>query len=109
VRLSLSIPDTLLPAAMEGRMDALRTALNRVGAPLSRRALDDAWHYCALMLWALGDNADPVAILDRAVAQRVLPTLLASAAPDALVMLPALLEGLPLSQSLLTQPVPVMM
>ena len=109
VRLNLSVPETPLPAAMEGRMDALRTALNRVGAPVSRRALNDAWRYCALMLWALGDSADPAAILDRAVAQRVLPPLLASAAPAALMTLPALLEGLPLCQSLLAQPVPVMM
>ncbi|MBQ2634441.1 MAG: hypothetical protein IJF88_07695 [Oscillospiraceae bacterium] len=108
-RLGFSVPEAPLPAAMEGRMDALRTALNRLGTPISRRALDDAWRYCALMLWALGDNADPIAVLDRAVAQRILPPLLASAAPAALVMLPAVLEGLPQSQSLLTQPLPVMM
>ena len=88
-------------------MDALRTTLNRLGVPVSRRALDDAWRYCALMLWALGDNADPVAILDRAVAQRILPAVLASAAPDALYALPSILEGLPMSQALLTQPVPI--
>ena len=106
-RLSLTVPEAPLPPAMEGRMDALRTTLNRLGVPVSRRALDDAWRYCALMLWALGDNADPVAILDRAVAQRILPAVLASAAPDALYALPSILEGLPMSQALLTQPVPV--
>jgi len=108
-RLSLTVPEAPLPAAMEGRMDALRTALNRLNVPVSRRALDDAWRYCALMLWALGDNADPVAILDRAVAQRILPAVLASAAPDALYALPSILEGLPMSQALLTQPVPITM
>jgi hypothetical protein len=76
---------------------------------VSRRALDDAWRYCALMLWALGDSADPLAILDRAVAQRILPALLAAAAPDALAAIPTLLEGLPQSQALLTQPLPVML
>ena len=106
--LNLAVPEAPLPAAVEGRMDALRTALNRLDAPVSRRALDDAWRYCALMLWALGDAADPIAVLDRAVAQRILPALLASAAPAALYALPSLLEGLPLSQSLLTQPLPVM-
>jgi len=60
------------------------------------------------MLWALGDAADPMAVLDRAVAQRILPTLLASAPARALYALPSLLEGLPLSQSLLKQPLPVM-
>ena len=106
-RLSLTVPEAPLPPAMEGRMDALRTTLNRLGVPVSRRALDDTWRYCALMLWALGDNADPVAILDRAVAQRILPAVLASAAPDALFALPSILEGLPMSQALLTQPVPI--
>ena len=107
VRLNLTVPEAPLPPAVEGRMDALRTTLNRLKVPVSRRALDDAWRYCALMLWALGDNADPVAILDRAVAQRILPAVLASAAPEALLHIPSALNGLPLSQSLLTQPVPV--
>ena len=106
-RLNLAVPEAPLPAPVEGRMDALRTALSRLNAPVSRRALDDAWRYCALMLWALGDAADPMAILDRAVAQRILPALLASAPSRALLALPALLEGLPLSQGLLTQPLPV--
>ena len=92
---------------MESRMDALRTALDRRGASVSRRALDDSWRYCALMLSALGDNTDPMAILDRAVAQRILPTLLADAPVRALAALPALLEGLPLSQSLLTRSLPI--
>ena len=107
-RLNLAVPEAPLPAPVEGRMDALRTALNRLDAPVSRRALDDAWRYCALMLWALGDAADPMAVLDRAVAQRILPALLASAPARALYALPSLLEGLPLSQSLLKQPLPVM-
>ena len=106
-RLNLAVPEAPLPAPVEGRMDALRTALSRLNAPVSRRALDDAWRYCALMLWALGDAADPMAILDRAVAQRILPALLASAPSRALLALPTLLEGLPLSQGLLTQPLPV--
>ena len=88
-------------------MDALRGGLDRCGATPSRRALDDAWRYCALMLAALGDSADPLALLDRAVAQRLLPALLASAPAKALIALPNLLEGLPLSQALLEQPVPV--
>ena len=105
--LNLTVPDNPLPAAAEERMARLRDGLHRLGAMPSRRALDDAWRYCALLLPALGESADPLAILDRAVAQRVLPALLASANPRALSHLPALLEGLPQSQSLLKQPVPV--
>ena len=47
-------------------MARLRDGLHRLGAMPSRRALDDAWRYCALMLPALGESADPLAILDRA-------------------------------------------
>ena len=106
---NLDISDGPLPAAMEARMDALRTGLSRRGATLSRRALDDAWRYCALMLRSLGESADPIAVLDRAVAQRLLPALLASASPEALRALPMLLEGLPLSRELLRRPVPIML
>ncbi len=105
--LNLTVPENPLPAAAEERMARLRDGLHRLGAMPSRRALDDAWRYCALMLPALGDSADPLAVLDRAVAQRVLPSLLASANPRALARLQGLLEGLPTSQALLNQPVPV--
>lgn len=105
--LSLTVPETALPAAMDARMDTLRATFNRAGITVSRRALDDAWRYCALMVWALGENADPIAVLDRAVAQRLLPAVLASASPDALISLNATLEGLPLSRALLSQPVPI--
>ena len=105
--LALEIPDAPLPAAAEARMEALRAALARRGATFSRRALDDAWRYCALMLRALGESADPIAVLDRAVAQRLLPPLLAEAPLHALTGLTGMLEGLPLSRALLTQPLPV--
>ncbi len=105
--LCLDIPDKPLPAAVEARMQALREALARCGAPLSRHALDDAWRYCALMLDALGEDADPIHILDLAVAQRLLPVLLASAPVDALRQLPALLEGLPASRGALRLPLPI--
>ena len=105
--LSLTVPESALPAAMDARMDTLRAAFNRAGITISRRALDDAWRYCALMVWALGENADPIAVLDRAVAQRLLPAVLSSASPSALISLNAALEGLPLSRALLSQPVPI--
>lgn len=104
---SLAIPDVPLPTAVEARMQALREALTQCGAALSRRALNDAWRYCALMLDALGPDADPLRVLDRAVAQRLLPPLLASAPIEALNRLPALLEGLPHSRALLRHPLPI--
>lgn len=105
--LCLAVPEKPLPTAVEDRMAALRSGLARVGAALSRRGLDEAWRYCALMLDALGDEADPIRVLDLAVAQRLLPALLASAPIEALRRLPALLDGLPASRALLDQPLPI--
>ena len=107
VDLRLAVPDKPLPAVVEERMKALRETLAHCGAPLSRRALGDAWRYCALMLDALGDAADPIHILDLAVAQRLLPSLLASAPVATLRQLPALLDGLPAARALLHLPLPI--
>ena len=106
VSLDIDIPDGPLPAACEDRMQALREALAQCDAAPSRRALDAAWRYCALMLDALPD-AGPVHIVDLAVSQRLLPPLLASAPIAALRRLPDLLEGLPLSRALLRHPLPI--
>lgn len=106
--IALPQPEDAMPAGCAERMDALRKALSECGAPVSRRALDDCWNYCGLMRAALGESADPIRILDRAVAQRVLPALLACAPIEALKRLPALLEGLPDSLALLDRPLPVM-
>lgn len=102
----LDIPDGPLPAAAEDRIQALREGLARTGAAPSPRALDAAWRYCALMLNALPD-ADPLHIVDLAVAQRILPPLLASAPVEALRQLPRLLDGLPISHGLLRLPLPI--
>ena len=59
------------------------------------------------MLDALGGDADPIHILDLAVAQRILPALMASAPVNALRQLPALLDGLPAARGLLRLPLPI--
>ncbi len=105
--LCLAIPDVALPAAVEARLNSLREMLARRGALTSLRALNDIWRYCALMLDALGEHADAMRLLDRAVAQRLLPALLASAPVDTLRQLPALLDELPASRALLRHPLPV--
>jgi len=102
-----ALPCAALPEAMEKRMEALRRDLAAAGATLSRRALNDAWRYASAMLAALGESADPDALLDLAVAQRLLPGLLASAPIGALTRLRPLLKGLPACTALLDQPLPV--
>ena len=100
-------PESAVPTAVVERMDALRRALAAAGAPISRRALTDSWNYCALMIAAQGGDAAPMRVLDLAVAQRILPGVLASAPIEALSRLPALLEGLPESRALLGQPLAI--
>ncbi|MBQ8110631.1 MAG: hypothetical protein IJ124_10780, partial [Clostridia bacterium] len=108
VSLNLPTPDIVMPAAVETRVESLCEMLARRGAPVSRRALNDMWRYCALMLDALGEHADGMRVLDHAVAQRLLPALLASAPIGTLRQLPALLDDLPASRGLLRLPLPVM-
>ncbi len=75
---------------------------------ISRRALDDTWNYCAIMNLYLEDGANAAEILDMAMAQRILPALLAFAPPEGLIRLPALLKDMPVCQSLLRQPMPIL-
>jgi len=75
--------------------------------PISRRALNDAWRYCSSMLAILGNTADADAIFDLAVAQRVMPGLLASAPIEAVMDLRRTAEKLPACRSLLRQPLPI--
>ena len=100
-------PDTAVPAACVARMDELLKALSELGASVSRRALDDAWRFTGIMVSSLGDSTDPLAILDLAMAQRILPGLLADAPLGALAALPGLLKDFPCSSALLNQPLPI--
>ena len=102
-----SIPDIDLPTAMVERMEALCRDAEACGAAVSRRALGDAWRYCAAMRACLGDEADPNQLLDLAIAQRVLPALLAAAPEKALSRLCALVRDLPACRALLEQPAPI--
>lgn len=99
--------DALPPALIE-QMTTLRKALAEHGVTLSRRALDDTWNYCGAMLSYLNESVPAAEILDMAVAQRILPTLLASAPLELLVRLPVLLKNMTACQSLLSQPFPVL-
>ena len=106
--LQASLPRMELPTALVARMQALRDALSKCGASVSRRALDDAWRYCGAMIALLGDEADADHIFDLAVAQRILPGLLASAPLEAVLAFRREAEKLPLCKALLKQPLPFM-
>lgn len=95
-----------MPLAMERRMQKFRSELARYGVRLSRNTLDQLWGYCSAML-AL--NRLPLEeILDRAIAQKALPCILAEAPVECLRMLSEMLADMPKCLSLLAQPLPIM-
>ena len=59
------------------------------------------------MLALLGEDADADEIFDAAVAQRILPALLAAAPGEALGRLDALIGDLPRCKALLKEPLPI--
>ena len=97
-----------VPEALTEKMQTLREELAKMDILISRRALDDAWNYCAIMSLHLEGSANAAEILDMAVAQRILPALLAFAPLEGLIRLPALLKDMPICQALLRQPMPIL-
>ena len=102
-----SLPQADVPSALVQRMEVLRKAMARRRVHISRRALNDAWRYCSVMLALLGKDADADAIFDLAVAQRVMPGLLAAAPIEAVMDFRRALDKLPVCRGLLRQPLPI--
>lgn len=96
---------TTLPAHVVRRMERLRSDLGVMGIRLSRGTLNALWRYCAAAIPLM--PVEPSAVLDMAIAQRALPTILASAPVDALSALPRLLSDLPRCKAILEQPLPI--
>ena len=101
-----SLPQVELPEALTTRMALLRRKLKALGIVPSRRALDDTWRYCSAMLALLGEDCADRAF-DCAVAQRLLPTALATAPVEALARLRGILKDLPRCLALLDQPLSI--
>ena len=96
---------TVLPDAQAQRLEQLRADLALLDVRLSKKTLRALWNYCAAAIPLM--NIEPSAVLDLAIAQRVIPAVLAGAPLGALTALPALLEDLPRSKRLLSQPLPI--
>ena len=103
-----SLPQGEVPQAVESRMALLRRSMAEYGAPVSRRALNESWRYCSAMLGLLGEEADALSVFDHALAQRVLPALIAAAPAGALAALKDQVADLPRCAGLLRQPAPIM-
>lgn len=107
LKAAFAAKEEALPDALAERMDALRKALEVLGIVLSRRTLTALWNYCAAAIPLM--NESPQSVLDRALAARAVPAMLASAPLDALTALPKLLEDWPRSKALFAQPLPIQM
>ena len=94
-----------IPAEIAERLAALRKALAESGIYLSRRALSGMWDYLARVLPHV--SWQPQHALDRALAQRAIPAILAGAPLNALMALPQILEEYPLSRALMEEPLPL--
>ena len=94
-----------IPAEIAERLAALRKALAESGIYLSRRALSGMWDYLARVLPHV--SWQPQHALDRALAQRAIPAILAGAPLNALMAVPQILEEYPLSRALMEEPLPL--
>ena len=95
-----------MPLALDRRMKKFRQDLAQYGVRLSRNTLDQLWGYCSAML-AL-NKLDVEEVLDRAIAQKALPCILAEAPVECLKNINYMLSGMPHCQKLLKQPLPIM-
>ena len=98
--------DTVLPAALERRLQRIRDALALHSVRISRHSLNLMWRYCAAMI-SLGKISAGEA-LDYAFAQKALPCILAEAPVECLAELKSILSGMPHSLALLDKPLPIL-
>ena len=98
-------PANDLPSEMELRMTAIRERLDKIGAPLSRRSLDALWRYCSAVLPYM--QCSPMELLDLALSQRGLPTLLSNMPLEGLMQLPDIFKGMERCLKLLDEPLPL--
>ena len=98
-------PKNDLPAEMELRMTAIRERLDKLGTPITRRSLDALWRYCSAVLPYM--QCSPMELLDLALSQRGLPTLLSSMPIEALMELPDIFMGMDKCLKLLDEPLPL--
>lgn len=98
-------PETDVPGEVTARLNTFEKKLEEMGVTISMRALGDMYAYCAAMIPLM--TGSPMQALDRAIAQRALPHLLATCSEDVVAKLPELLIDMPISLSLLNEPLPL--
>ncbi len=98
-------PSADVPGEVVERMRVLREKLASCGMLLSRQILNDLYRYCSAVLPYM--TCTPLEVLDYALAERAMPTLLATANLDALHTLNRLLPDMPRCLNLLTSTLPL--
>jgi len=101
----ITVYENDLPVEMEMRMTAIRERLDKLGTPITRRSLDALWRYCSAVLPYM--QCSPMELLDLAITQRGLPTLLSSMPIEALMELPDIFKGMDKCLKLLDEPLPL--
>ncbi len=105
LRKAFPIQEDCIPESLIERLKKLLADFALVGIRPSPRALNAVLDYLGA---AVALNADePFALLDCAVAQRILPALLANAPGGALRALPKILSDWPICSALLEEPLPI--
>ena len=92
-----------MPGVILDRFRVLSEKLASEGVRISPRTQGDMYAYCAAVIPLM--TGDPIEALDRAVAQRALPHILATAKPALISRLPEILCDMPMSVSLLNDPI----
>ena len=105
LRAAFPIQQDAIPESVCARMERLRSELALVGVHPSRRTLNAVWNYLSAAIPALG--GDPMELLDRAIAERMLPAILAGARVEALRALPGMVRDLPACAQLFEETLPV--
>ena len=95
--------DAEVPGVILDRFRVLSEKLASEGVRISPRTQGDMYAYCAAVIPLM--TGDPIEALDRAVAQRALPHILATAKPALISRLPEILCDMPMSVSLLNDPI----
>ncbi len=97
------VTDAEVPGVILDRFRVLSEKLASEGVRISPRTQGDMYAYCAAVIPLM--TGDPIEALDRAVAQRALPHILATAKPALISRLPEILCDMPMSVSLLNDPI----
>ncbi|MBR4235995.1 MAG: AAA family ATPase [Clostridia bacterium] len=95
-------PAAEIPGEVVNRFKVLKKRLTEAGIYLSPRTQADMYAYCSTVIPLM--TGEPMQAFDRAVCERALPYILATASADELKRLPEILCGLPESLALLDAP-----